>query len=203
MKSGDCLHFSLHVVWSCNEVVRFSLIFFTYLVFQLSTDKNFSKKNYPHVRAQFQKLKEKNDIYSFPPILHSNTNKKTLLWLWYLSVWLPVDTTMYHENSLISFLRKIYCNGLWNPNSHLITKLIHSSHTLKVKGLARWTINMTFFCKISLKSLTPCNPSINQKICTKIYQKQNKSVGHQTNTCNAGLLHVIPWVISLLLHAKI
>ena len=29
----------------------------------------------------------------------------------------------------------------------------------------------------------------------KIYQKQNKSVGHQTNTCNARLLHIILGVI--------
>ena len=42
-----------------------------------------------------------------------------------------------------------------------------------------------------------------KKIFTKIYQKQNKSVGHQTLTFNARLLHFILGVIYLLLHAKI
>ena len=37
----------------------------------------------------------------------------------------------------------------------------------------------------------------------KIYQKWNKSVAHQTNTCNTRLLHVNLGVISLLHHAKI
>ena len=36
-KSGDHCHFGLHVVWCCNEMVEFSLIFSTYLLFQRTT----------------------------------------------------------------------------------------------------------------------------------------------------------------------
>ena len=36
-----------------------------------------------------------------------------------------------------------------------------------------------------------------------MYQNLNRIVGHQTNTCNARLLHVILGIIFLLLHAKI
>ena len=42
-----------------------------------------------------------------------------------------------------------------------------------------------------------------KKTTTKIYQNQNRRVGHQTNTCKARLVHVILGQIALLLHAKI
>ena len=69
LKSGDYLHLSLHVVWSFNEEVGFSLIFFTDPVLInlcLSTDEKLAVKKYvPHAHTHFQKTKDQKHIYFF------------------------------------------------------------------------------------------------------------------------------------------